>query len=107
MPGRFWTHPSGPRTRAHVERQVQSGLMETTVVREMLKIVLFITGLEYNSPSTQAGYPSEFSLFLDNRYIDNSGAYVRARTPRVLYLCLIRPGRHPKNSVFENSGGRI
>jgi hypothetical protein len=25
----------------------------------------------------------------------------------VLCLCLIRPGRHPKISVFENSGGRI
>jgi hypothetical protein len=25
----------------------------------------------------------------------------------LLCLCVTRPGRHPKNFVFENSGGRI
>ena len=37
----------------------------------------------------------------DSRRAFGSVTYV------LLCLCLIRPGRHPKNSVFENSGGRI
>ena len=50
---------------------------------------------------------TKFSLLPGPRLVPGTSSTSTAVLALVLCLCLIRPGPHPKNSIFESSGGRI
>jgi hypothetical protein len=59
--------------------------------------------------TARPNYKEPYGLW-GRRRLRSCGSWFRSSSALVysiLCLCLIRPGRHPKNSVFENSGGRI